>query len=1365
MVPAASLRTAGEDCRTTHQLRGNTLVCGKRYERGDGLRAQQGVVSTKRARHTVNVSSRPGSPIEDRFVLEAAVARGAFGEVLRGTERATGRPVAIKRLLAGAGDPVAVERFELEARLLAKVDSPHVVRYVAHGCDATGRPCLVLEWLEGVDLHRYRRVKALSVPMAVEVVRQIALGLDALHRSGIVHRDVKPSNVFVIERPDGGLLVKLIDLGIARAVSEPALTIDGMRLGTPAYMSPEQARGERNVGPTSDIFSLGVVCFELLTGRRPFVGTDPFAVLVKILLEQPPRPKELVPELPAVLDELVMRALAKDPARRWPSARELADQLSVMDGSLTGVAVGSADVPTVALNTGAVSQSYEQRVVTAVFVDLSPRLSVDDDHDVFAEIAASHGGSVQRILGGRAVALFGFARSVGDEAVRAARTALEVSRALAGVRVAVITCKILTRDEALDGEAIERGARLLERAREGVPIDGSTARLLEGRFVIEGSEREPVLRGERRETREDCPRLLGRETRTVGRERELATLETVFDECVSESVARAVLVTGVAGVGKSRVRYELFQRLRRRDDSPEVFVGYGDPVRAGSPLSLLAQMVRDAAGVVDGAPVEIRRKKLRIRVGRHLPPQEVPRVSAFLGEMIGTPFEDGEDLQLRAARADAMLMSDQVRRAWEDFLSAECAVRPVVLVLEDLQWGDAVSVKFVDAVLRNLGERPLMVVAFARPEVQERFPRLWASCAPLTIPLRELSRRACEQLVREVLGSTVSTELVARVVERAAGNAFYLEELIRAVAEGRGEALPDTVLASVQARLDALDPEARRVLRFASVFGQAFWRGAVETIQATLWPATRPRDWIGELLAAEIVTERRESRFAGETEYVFRHALLREAAYVTLTEEDRCHAHRLAADWLIRVGEQDAMVIARHFEHGGERERAVEWYLRAAEQALGRNDLEGTIARAERGLICGAEGNVRGMLRAIQAEAHQWRGENAEAVRCGKEAMALLTRGSTPWLGAMGQVALSAGRLGDAEELSRLGRELEDIRLESDNVGARLVAAALVAVQLVLAGRVSEAMPLFDRIEAVGGEIAARDPAVGARLDRVRAQRADLRGDLGAFLTYAERAAAGFEQVGDLRNASAQLVNVGAASVELGEYERAERALQEAIARGERMGSAFLVLSAKVNLGLLLIRRGAFEQAVKVLAETLEGSVAQGDRRTEGYVRTYLARALLLQGNLDRAEQEASAAMTVHGSPAVRVLASATLAHVLLAEGRIPAALQTSEEAMTAMEAMGGLQEEGEAYVRWVHIEALCAAGRWCEAREALAQAKQWLQTRAAKITDPALQNSFLTRVQENARIMALAESDLASTTNELPSGHEQSETEPGFEN
>ena len=489
-----------------------------------------------------------------------------------------------------------------------------------------------------------------------------------------------------------------------------------------------------------------------------------------------------------------------------------------------------------------------------------------------------------------------------------------------------------------------------------------------------------------------------------------------------------MLLTGPAGIGKSRIRYELLKRLEARRGDAEVWIARGDSMRAGSPFGLLAQALRRACNMANDEPLDVQQLKLAARVARHVPESERARVTEFLAEPCGIPFSAGDSVQLRAARQDAVLMSDQIRRAWEDFVGAECRAHFVLLVLEDLQWGDLPTIKLVDAALRSAPELPLMVLGLARTEVHELFPGLWSERGMQELRVGELTRRASTELARGMLDDDVSDAEVERIVERAGGNSFYLEELIRAQAEGRYASLPETVLAMVQSRLEAMEPEARRVLRAASVFGQVAWVGGVTELLGGPVHAHEARHWLAALEAREVISRRSESRFSGEPEYIFRHALVREAAYAMLTEADRLLGHRLAGQWLESVGESDASLLAEHLEQGGQSERAVPWWLQAAESALDASDFDAASERAQRGIACDAEGEALGALLLVLAEAERWRGALDYAERAARHASELLPRGDARFCHAAAELALLYQRLGRPAELERVARELLQLR-------------------------------------------------------------------------------------------------------------------------------------------------------------------------------------------------------------------------------------------------------------------------------------------------------------------------------------------------
>jgi len=1338
-----------------------------------------------------------GQVIAERFEIAERAGAGGMGVVYRARDRATDTPVALKILRSADA-----ARFVREGEVLAKLAHPGIVKYIAAGRLGSGELYLAMEWLEGETLAQRFGRAGLSVEETVTLGLRLADSLGFAHARGVLHRDIKPSNIFL---PDQDLdAVKILDFGIARFRNvRSEITRTGVMIGTPGYMSPEQARGERQIDPRCDVFSLGCVLYKCLTGQNAYRGTDPLAVMAKILVEPPPRPSAAGVTVPDALDALIVRMLAKDPAGRPTDGNavhaELEDVLrslgvhtspatpkpaSLLENEqrLCAVVMAAHVLPTGSAGHDSVVEMKDAGTLRYDTKQAPLELHRDssdgdvDDADSAAETrvhpdglhtrleaaVSTHGGQLEPLAEGSLVATFLASASATDLAMRAARCALAMRSVVPDCAMALATGRGTMAERFPLGEVIDRAAAMLRSRPRRVPaaelypvrVDEVTAGLLDTRFELSGDRAGLLLCGEREHV-EAARTLLGRPTPCVGRERELGVVIGLFDEAVAEPAARVALVTADAGIGKSRFTHEVVQKLKSRGHAFEVWMGRGDPMSAGAPFSMIAPPLRRSAGILDNEPLVVKQKKLRARVGRHLPASELPRVTEFLGELLQIPFPDQHSVQLRAARQEAVLMGDQMRRAWEDFIAAECAASPVLFVLEDLHWGDVPSVEFIDAALRALHDRPFVVLALARPEVDEVFPNLWQDRMLHAFRLGPISRRGCEKLVREMLGAAVPDSVVTRLVERSAGNAFYLEELIRATADGKGESLPETVLAMVQARLEGLRPEARRVLRAGSVFGQAFSHGGVK---ALLGGAERDEEVLAELshLEERELVAPREGRFQGDRGYLFRHALTREAAYAMLTDADKKMSHKMAAEWLIRAGESDGMVLAEHCERGGDAASAVGWYRRAAEQALEGNDLAGAVSRAERGVHLGAQGEVLGALRHVQAEAHNWRGVYGAGERAGLEAMQLLPKGTAPWYATVGEVGVAQNRLGHSDGLAALGQHLAELMPEPRAANIHAIASARIAARLIASGQLALAEKLLHVIGPILAIAGDADPLVKAWEHRARASYVAFLGDPGAHIEHLRLSLAAFEQIGDLRRACAQRMNLGHGYLLVGAYPEAETELREALATAQRMGLLNLAAVARHNLGLTRAHQGALDEARALEAEAMKDFVAQGDRRQETISHVYLATIRLLEGDLDGAEQAAREAVRTASAPTAKCFALATLARAYLARiarapmGQRPAseldireALLAAHDAKALLDATRGV-EEGEALVHVVYAEALAHAGDRDAARAALKAAADRLHARASWLRDPALRDSFLTKVPENARTMELARTWLA---------------------
>jgi serine/threonine-protein kinase len=260
----------------------------------------------------------------DRYEVLRRIARGGMADVYLARDLLLDRPVALKVLFAEfATDPSFVQRFRREAQAAANLSHPNIVSVYDSG-ESNGTYFIVMEYIEGRSLAQIIRDEGrLSPDRAADITTDVAAALGFAHRNGVIHRDVKPGNVLI--SPIGQ--VKVTDFGIARAVTtQENLTQTGTVMGTATYFSPEQARGEQ-VDPRSDVYSLGVVLYEMLTGAPPFTGDNPVAVAYKHVQEMPATPRLANPDLPRPLEAITLKALAKNPANRYPSADDLAADL------------------------------------------------------------------------------------------------------------------------------------------------------------------------------------------------------------------------------------------------------------------------------------------------------------------------------------------------------------------------------------------------------------------------------------------------------------------------------------------------------------------------------------------------------------------------------------------------------------------------------------------------------------------------------------------------------------------------------------------------------------------------------------------------------------------------------------------------------------------------------------------------------------------------------------------------------------------------------------------------------------------------------------------------------------------------------
>jgi tetratricopeptide (TPR) repeat protein/class 3 adenylate cyclase len=887
---------------------------------------------------------RPGMEILGHYEILHRLGQGGMGVVYSARDLRLERTLALKFLPAHlSADARAKERLRGEAQAAALLDHPSICTIHEIGETGDGQLFIAMAYYPGETIETRLARGAMPPHEAIAMIIQAAQGIAKAHEHGVVHRDIKPANLMVT--PEGAL--KILDFGIAK-VPGVHRSAPGQRLGTVAYMSPEQVRAEPVDGRT-DVWSLGVVLYEMLTGARRFPGRDR-AQLQAILDYRSPPGRILPPALPESIDRVLGRMLAENPADRYTAAA-LLTELEALRDSFAELARPPAVLP-----------DGEQRTVTILAASvadhdwLDAALGAPGWADQLTRLRAAaedvvrrHGGLVNRFADGAIEALFGVPVTHEDDPVRATRAALELHRRVAALggaaegrppvrlrsgihtgSAAVLPARDAAGPYSVTGPVARLAVELSGHAPPGeIWASADCRRAIAGLFDTEalapvaspaaGPEVLPfrVFDTSEPRTRLEAAQRAGLTTFT-GRERELSALQLALDEAVGGH-GRFVSVVGEAGMGKSRLLLEIRFALERAGVG--LLHGRCESSETAATYLPFVETFREWVGVSPGE-------------GR------VPGVAEVVGRLraLGPELEEFLPLYLHLLAMPSAehpvprhLHREHFRLAMQEALAAFVTLvarqRPTALLLEDWHWADEASHEVLEQVAELVSGFPLLVVVTSRPG---RAGSRGSQDHHLTISLDPLGAESSASMLRSILRvDTVPARLVDLVHEHSGGNPFFLEEITQALLEGGELAvaggavvladslealqLPGTVQAVIRTRLDRLDLEAREVLRLASVVGREFTRGILE--RATN-PVRLPQA-LQTLKTAGII---QQVRVVPEPTYRFKHGLTRQAALGSLLDHQRKDLHG-------RVGEA---IEARHErgldEHLG---RLVEHFSRA----------------------------------------------------------------------------------------------------------------------------------------------------------------------------------------------------------------------------------------------------------------------------------------------------------------------------------------------------------------------------------------------------------------------------------------------------
>ena len=1267
-------------------------------------------------------------------------------------------PAALKILSVDLAE--VRERFELEARALMKLRHPNVVRAVDYGHAEDGTPFIALELLDGESLEeREARSGKLPVAEALAIGRAAAAGLAAAHQLGIVHRDVKPGNIFL--ESDGG--VKVLDFGIAfwsasdGRMPVSRLTQPGTVMGTPSYMAPEQVAGDRDEDVRTDVWGLGAVLYHAIAGREPFHAGDNYLAELTRILTEPPDP--LPEEVPDDVEEVILCALSKDREERYQSMTEL-------DAALRAVIQGDAPPSSrraVAVDLDVMGSLAEEiRLVSALLVD-----GLDEEQQqLFTDAVRRHGGVGSPLRGGHAVAVFGLDAWQGDEAERAARASLEVrgfvdrigigtgkavrglsrraepaaaapsgtmtGEAVAAAQKAMVAME--TKGQTLRPQAaatVLAQARAPSRVPAPVVACPETQRRLQGGFELLGA-RVVGIRAGRRVLR---PReIAGREIPFVGRDEALDTLIDVIEEAEEKEQAAAILLTGPPGIGKSRLRFELMRWLTEEEAELCSLQARAEVGRSRVPLGVVREMLRRHAEIPEGTDEKRARERIEALVASaELDEELAGPTSEFVGELLGVPFAEGE--ALRAARADPQLMAERVRLACGDLIEGWTRQGLVLIEVEDAQWADDASLALLRSLLIRHKAKPLVIVVSARPAFLVEH-RHFADA--IHLELGELSGFDIGLIVEAVLGRSEPA-----VVERAAGNPYMAEELSLAVRDGDDpSSLPLTVEGAVLARLDKLSPDEKDLLKRAAVLGRRFWREALEALGEPLAGKLLMR-----LRQRDLVIPGMDSRLHGCDEWIFRQAIVYEVCAGLLTEEQRRNLHRAAAGWLSRRADATAEEVARHFEAADEAGRAALWWLRAVHGAHTRGESRNVCHFAERVLAVGEAANLPAAealsMHLLRCEAWYWLGQREQLADELAAARKLAEES-----GGVGEAALAKTWRWQAQHDLRWGNP-DDALVAAERATA--LADASGDLELRVQSRATLAQLLSTRgeleraAEVAGQALELAKQAAGslirATAARALAQVEVRRGRLSSSLFYFTMARNLCKEVGALREACLNSIGVAEGLCRLGDYEQAERMLLKTLEPAESLDLRAIAGWLKMHLGLVHHRLGDSAAGLQLVQDAIDAAAALDHAHLQ--VAALLQRATISSEShrpdaaLDAAD-EASIRAESHDLRWERQHCLTTRAHALVELRRWQEALDACETAGAARQALADTPLPGDVDLALARYDALTGLGREEDARVALEHAWTCLEELKAHVDGEAFAVSFVRRIPAHARVADL---------------------------
>lgn len=923
------------------------------------------------------------------YKIVGQVGQGGMGEVYLADDTKLERKVAIKFLPHQlALEESSKERLTREAKSASALNHPnvctiHSIEEFKNEINTKPELFIVMEYVSGTTLRKKNEEGPQKINDALLYAIQIAEALTEAHMKGIAHLDIKSDNVMINFQNQA----KVMDFGLAQFRNVESDQHTKEFSGTVAYMSPEQALG-LPVGLHSDIWSFGVVLYEMVTGKLPFIHEYNEAIIYSIVNEEPEPPSTFRSDITPDLEKIIMTCLEKEVEKRYGNSQLLLTELRKVKKEIDTESIRKSYHDE---QKKEIKKETEQKQTTIVFMKIKEYsemldklghedfvLLLEKCYEIVSTIAIKYGGTINKIHLSDIILYFGLPITIENSAQKALNAVIEISKLFSelgkknnlsinlaiGINTGMVIAGSISSGANMEytviGDTVEITSKLLELCDGGQILVGPvTYRYTKDNFGFKFSKtlalkgkRDPVKVYELESLKTEIDQTSGIKrlihSEMIGRTNELKKLESLLINAVNGE-GQIINIIAEAGIGKSR----LLEEFLKNDLLGQTILLQGKAVSTAKNVSFypLIEILKNWAHINETDDENLAFSKLENSI-RRLFNEEADEIIPFIATIIG--FRLSGDYEKRVKEVSGDSLNKLIQRSMRLLILKGSQLKPVVFIIEDLHWADQSSIELLQSLLKLTENNRILFISTMRSNSQEindgiisgiktKYSSLYSE-----IKLEPLSGKDRELLLQNLLRTELPLQLKNTVSKITEGNPFFIEEVIRSLIDDNiieikndqfviskhleNIFIPGTIKDVLLSRIDKLEESSKHLLKIASVIGRYF---LIEILVKVAGKSEEINLQIKALEKLELINENRSSK---EREYLFKHALVQEAVYETLLPRSRQELHFKVANAIEDLFSERLNefyeILAYHYNLADDKDKAEKYLIKAGERTL-----------------------------------------------------------------------------------------------------------------------------------------------------------------------------------------------------------------------------------------------------------------------------------------------------------------------------------------------------------------------------------------------------------------------------------------------